>query len=172
MAASWAASSARLLTTHSGMGSSSVMFTFQPTFTQGLILGQCSILALLAVILKYLFLDTERSQNVPVYADPAAPVLQPSIISAHVGEKPTRVGSESTAWLNTLLNQVCAYLSPYLYPYAEKPRIKLASVYRSKLRDDIQGVEGDEIIRQRVEDFVNRMRPSGILVSTSSKSRY
>ena len=95
------------------------MFTFQPTFTQGLILGQCSILALLAVILKYLFLDTERSQNVPVYADPAAPVLQPSILSAHVGEKPTRVDSESTAWLNTLLNQVCARLFPSLYPYAE-----------------------------------------------------
>jgi maintenance of morphology protein 1 len=155
------------------MGSSGVIFTFQPTFTQGLILGQCSILALLAVILKYLFLDTEHSQKVPVYADPAAPVLQPSILSAHVGEKPTRVDPESTAWLNTLLHQVRAYLSPCLYPYAEKLRIfKVASVYRSKLRDDIQGVEGDEIVRQRVEDFVNRMRPSGILVSSSSKSRY
>lgn len=108
-----AASSARLLTTYSGMGSSGVIFTFQPTFTQGLILGQCSILALLVVILKYLFLDTDRSQNVPVYADPAAPVLQPSILSTHVGEKPTRVDSESTAWLNTLLNQVCICLSPY-----------------------------------------------------------
>jgi maintenance of morphology protein 1 len=57
-------------------------------------------------------------------------------------------------------------------PYAENPCIfKLAGVYRSKLRDDIQGVEGDEIVRQRVEDFVNRMRPPGILVSTSSMSR-
>jgi maintenance of morphology protein 1 len=155
------------------MGSSGVIFTFQPTFTQGLILGQCSILALLAVILKYLFLDTEFSQKAPVYADPAAPVLQPSILSAHVGEKPTRVDSESTAWLNTLLHQVCACLSPCLCPYAENPCIfKLAGVYRSKLRDDIQGVEGDEIVRQRVEDFVNRMRPPGILVSTSSMSRY
>ncbi|KAH9016687.1 hypothetical protein EDB84DRAFT_1615689 [Lactarius hengduanensis] len=37
-------------------------------------------------------------------------------------------------------------------------------MYRSKLRDDLQGIEGDEIVRQRVEDFVNQMRPSGILV--------
>jgi len=120
------------------------MFTFQPTFTQGLILGQCSILALLAVVLKYLFLDTERSHKVPVYADPAPPVLQPSILSAHLGENSAQAESESTQWLNTLLHQV-------------------AGVYRSKMRDDLQGIEGDEIVRQRVEDFVNRMRPSGIL---------
>lgn len=90
------------------------MFSFQPTFTQGLILGQCSILALLAVVLKYLFLDTERSQKVPVYADPTPPVLQPSILSAHVGENSARVESESTQWLNTLLHQVCAYPSLHL----------------------------------------------------------
>ena len=88
--------------------SSGDMFTFQPTFTQGLILGQCSILALLAVVLKYLFLDTEHSQKVPVYADPAPPVLQPSILSAHAGENSAKVESESTHWLNTLLHQVRA----------------------------------------------------------------
>ena len=107
-----AASSARLLTTHSSMGSSSVLFTFQPTFTQGLILGQCSILALLFVVLKYLFLDTEHSQKVPVYADPAAPILKHPNLSAHVGENSARVDSESTVWLNALLHQVCACLSP------------------------------------------------------------
>jgi len=36
---------------------------------------------------------------------------------------------------------------------------------RSKLRDDLQGVEGDGVLRRRVEDFVNIMRPSGIMVS-------
>ena len=45
-------------------------------------------------------------------------------------------------------------------------RNQVAGVYRSKLRDDLQGVEGDEVLRRRVEDFVNIMRPSGILVST------
>lgn len=44
-------------------------------------------------------------------------------------------------------------------------RNQVADVYRSKLRDDIKGVEGDEVLRRRVEDFVNIMRPSGILVS-------
>lgn len=42
---------------------------------------------------------------------------------------------------------------------------QVADVYRSKLRDDLQGVEGDEVLRRRVEDFINLMRPSGILVS-------
>lgn len=45
-----------------------------------------------------------------------------------------------------------------------------ADVYRSKLRDDFQGVQGDEVLRRRVEDFVNLMRPSGVLVSTFIRS--
>jgi len=40
-----------------------------------------------------------------------------------------------------------------------------ADVYRSKLRDDFQGAQGDEVLRRCVEDFVNLMRPSGVLVS-------
>lgn len=43
-------------------------------------------------------------------------------------------------------------------------------VYRSKLRDGLQGVEGDEVLHRRVEDFVNLMRPSGVLVSTFLQS--
>jgi hypothetical protein len=43
---------------------------------------------------------------------------------------------------------------------------QVADVYRFKLRDDLQGVEGDEVLRRRVENFVNLMRPSGVLVST------
>lgn len=34
------------------------IFSLQPTFTQGLVIGQLSILFLLAVILKFLFLDS------------------------------------------------------------------------------------------------------------------
>jgi len=124
---------------------SAYMFSLQPTFTQGFILGQFSILALLAVVLKYLFLDTERSQKVPVYAERDPPVLQqPTLPSTRVDENSAQIEPESTEWLNTLLHQV-------------------ADVYRSKLRDDLQGVEGDEILRRRVENYVNRMRPSGVL---------
>jgi hypothetical protein len=53
-----------------------------------------------------------------------------------------------------------------LYVSTAYLRNQVADVYRSKLRDDTQGVEGDEILRRRVEDFVNLMRPSGIMVST------
>jgi hypothetical protein len=45
-------------------------------------------------------------------------------------------------------------------------RNQVADVYRSKLRDDLQGIEGDEVLRHRVENFVNLTRPSGVLVST------
>jgi len=50
-------------------------------------------------------------------------------------------------------------------------RNQVADVYRSKLRDDLQGVEGDEVLRRRVEEFVNIMRPSGILVSIILQSQ-
>lgn len=49
-------------------------------------------------------------------------------------------------------------------------RNQVADVYRSKLRDDLQSVEGDEVLRRRVEEFVNIMRPSGILVSNILQS--
>jgi len=120
---------------------SSYIFSLQPTFTQGFILGQFSILALFAVILKYLFLDTEPSSKV-VERDP--PVSQPTRPSARLHDNHIHTESESTEWLNALLHQA-------------------ADVYRSKLRDDFQGVQGDEVLRRRVEDFVNLMRPSGVL---------
>jgi len=119
---------------------SGYIFSLQPTFTQGFIFGQLSILALLVVVLKYLFLDTEPAQNVPE----RVPVSQPAQPSTRLGEKSTHIEPESTEWLNALLYQV-------------------ADVYRSKLRDDLQSVEGDEVLRRRVEDFVNIMRPPGIL---------
>lgn len=40
---------------------------------------------------------------------------------------------------------------------------QVAIFYRSKLRDDPQGVEG---LRRRVEHFVNLKRPSDVMVST------
>jgi maintenance of mitochondrial morphology protein 1 len=83
------------------------MFSLQPTFTQGFILGQFSILALLAVVLKYLFFDTEHSKEVPVYAERSGdpPVWQPTLPATLEGETPLRVELESTEWLNTILHQ-------------------------------------------------------------------
>ena len=83
---------------------SSYIFSLQPTFTQGFILGQFSILALFAVILKYLFLDTEPPSKV-VERDP--PVSQPTRPSARLHENHIHTESESTEWLNALLHQVC-----------------------------------------------------------------
>lgn len=91
---------------------SGYIFSLQPTFTQGFILGQFSILALLAVVLKYLFLDTEPAQNAPE----RVPVSQPLHPSTCPDEKSTHVEPESTEWLNALLHQVCKYCQHPLAP--------------------------------------------------------
>lgn len=91
---------------------SGYIFSLQPTFTQGFIFGQLSILALLVVVLRYLFLDTEPAQNVPE----RVPVSQPTHPSTRLDEKSTHIEPESTEWLNTLLYQVCRYYQPALVP--------------------------------------------------------
>ncbi|KAI0068263.1 hypothetical protein BV25DRAFT_1834508 [Artomyces pyxidatus] len=127
------------------------VFSLQPTFTQGLLLGQLSILTLLAVILKYLFLDTaaqrvsERSSH-RLRSERDASVTKDPPVSSADGEKGSERVSESTEWFNAMLQQV-------------------AETYRLKLRDDLQGPEGDEILRQRIEDFANKVRPAGSLCS-------
>ena len=141
---------------------SGYIFSLQPTFTQGFILGQLSILALLAAVIKYLFLDTEPAQNV---AERTSSVSQPTRSSAGLDGDSTHVESESTEWLNALLHQVCRPSTFHFHISTWHLRNQVANVYRSKLRNDLQGVEGDEVLRRRVEDFVNHMRPSGVLVS-------
>lgn len=37
-------------------------------------------------------------------------------------------------------------------------------VYRSKLRDDTPGIEGDEIARKRIESYANSIRPASFVV--------
>ncbi|KAI0670004.1 maintenance of mitochondrial morphology protein 1 [Trametes maxima] len=128
------------------------VFTLQPTFTQGLILGQASILLFLFLVLKYLFFDT----------DPDRPYrkasYQPKVESGDLEEefKSRRVDFgkdgvsphggevESSEWLNVFLQQVL-------------------DAYRVKLRNGLAGLEGDEVARQRVEDFANKIRPTGLL---------
>ena|SRR5579863_1804305 len=83
---------------------SNYIFSLQPTFTQGFILGQLSILTLFAVVVKYLFLDTEPSSKA-AERDPS--VSQPTRPSIRIDENDhVHTESESTEWLNALLRQV------------------------------------------------------------------
>jgi maintenance of mitochondrial morphology protein 1 len=43
--------------------------------------------------------------------------------------------------------------------------VQVVEVYRSKLRNDLPGLEGDEVARKTVEDYVNNVVPPGFLVS-------
>jgi hypothetical protein len=47
---------------------------------------------------------------------------------------------------------------------------QVVDVYRSKLRDDLPGAEGDEIARKRIEDYANKIRPPGFVVCTAISS--
>lgn len=80
------------------------LFALQPTFTQGLILGQLSILLLLALVLKYLFLVTDSS---PTYHLPTVAAASRSTLSTT--HKLYEGKAESTDWLNVILAKV--YLS-------------------------------------------------------------
>lgn len=41
---------------------------------------------------------------------------------------------------------------------------QVVNVYRSKLRDNLPGAEGDEVARKRIEDYANQIRPPGFVV--------
>ncbi|CAL1696046.1 unnamed protein product [Somion occarium] len=131
------------------------IFTLQPTFTQGLLLGQLSILFLLVLILKYLFFDTDLNQ-------PYKPVsYQPRIATTERDSNdeidrtiPIKLspddmeglsaGSGTVEWLNIVLQQIL-------------------STYRMKLCDNVLGLEGEEIARRRVEGFANKLRPAAFV---------
>ncbi|KZW02622.1 hypothetical protein EXIGLDRAFT_829150 [Exidia glandulosa HHB12029] len=118
----------------------SAVLSLQPTFTQGLILGQVSVLCLLLVVLRYLFLDT----------DPALPYLRSPLVdeneSARHLKLPTAshdadiVGGardpESAEWLNLILYQI-------------------TQAYREDLRDHARGAAGDEAAREKIERWLN-----------------
>ena len=95
------------------------IFTFTPTFTQGLIIGQVSILLLVYFILKYLFFDPKSSQLLGESSEEDAPFFRPNFpaekfiptpfLQAKGKERDEgRDGDsvESAEWLNTLLKQV------------------------------------------------------------------
>ncbi|KAJ6627242.1 hypothetical protein B0H10DRAFT_1780248 [Mycena sp. CBHHK59/15] len=123
------------------------VFSLQPTFTQGLILGQLSILVLLGLILKYLFLDSteypfETSSYHPRVDNDL--LLRKQSISSHSIHESIDEKAESAEWFNMLLHQI-------------------VEIYRSKLRDGLPGAEGDEVARKRIEDYANKIRPPGFL---------
>ncbi|EJD55636.1 hypothetical protein AURDEDRAFT_109890 [Auricularia subglabra TFB-10046 SS5] len=123
--------------------------SFQPTFTQGLIVGQVSVLCLLLVVLRYLFLDT----------DPALPYLRSPLVdekehaSRHL-RLPTAshdadiVGGakepESAEWLNLIMYQI-------------------AQAYREDLRDHAPGAAGDEAARAKIERWLNERVTSSFM---------
>ena len=41
-------------------------------------------------------------------------------------------------------------------------------VYRSKIRGEVDGIEGDELARARIEAYANSIRPTGFLVRVKS----
>ncbi|KAJ8597028.1 maintenance of mitochondrial morphology protein 1 [Rhizopogon salebrosus TDB-379] len=128
---------------------SSYIFSLTPTFTQGLVLGQLSILVLLALILKYLFFISHESEPETVPFHPLSKT-NPSW-NQDVQEdacSPQGEGLESAHWFNTLARQV-------------------AEVYRAKLQDNLAGYEGIEVARRKIEDHANNMRPRGFLAMHS-----
>lgn len=87
---------------------------FQPTFTQGLIIGQLSILFLLGAILKYLFFESnhEDAQPTTSYQTDDGTFLrhrhihdQKTAINEHITEP------ETTEWLSILMKQASYLLS-------------------------------------------------------------
>lgn len=101
------------------------IFTLTPTFTQGLILGQVSILLLVYFILKYLFFDSKSVQPLEESSEEDAPSFRPSLsaerfISAPFLQRKVEEQDEerdegfveSAEWLNVLLKQVSSHLSP------------------------------------------------------------
>ena len=95
------------------------IFTLTPTFTQGLILGQVSILLLVYFILKYLFLDSKSAQLLEESAEEDAPPFRPSFSAEKFiatvfhqakakkqDEEHDEDSVESAEWLNILLKQV------------------------------------------------------------------
>ena len=90
------------------------VFTLQTTFTQGLLLGQLSILCLLILVLKYLFFVTDSGQ-------PYKPVsYHPQVVNTEDGDESSdsldsiklppdvlsRSGQASVDWFNVILQEV------------------------------------------------------------------
>jgi maintenance of morphology protein 1 len=97
--------------------SNNYLFTFKPTFTQGLIIGQLSILILIGLVLRYLFLD---SPQYPFETSSYHPRVDNDLLVRKrkldaINEENPVAGeardSESAEWFNGLLRQASNLLS-------------------------------------------------------------
>lgn len=154
---------------------SNYIFSLTPTFTQGLVLGQLSILLLLSLVLKYLFLESALSpqhNRTPYSASFSRRehALQKSeFTTVGAGPKNSASKAESADWFNLLLKQVCiAYDKLMVRCFMVYDFLQVVETYRSKLRNDLPGADGDEIARQRIERYANRIRPDSFVVSVQS----
>lgn len=88
---------------------SNYIFSLTPTFTQGFLLGQLSVLALLALILKYLFLDSGPQETGSPLSYSVASFTQERESKPRTNGSAgwqAEQGEESTAWFNLLIKQV------------------------------------------------------------------
>ncbi|KZS92943.1 hypothetical protein SISNIDRAFT_454891 [Sistotremastrum niveocremeum HHB9708] len=126
------------------------IFTLQPTFTQGLILGQLSVILLLAVVLKYLFLNSEPR----VVGDHA---------SIHPGTgKPARSGKSSTQDPNASVSSGdhLSLSEPETLQWFNEILRQVFHNYRREIRGSLDGDEGDEFVRRKIELAINELRPA------------
>jgi maintenance of morphology protein 1 len=104
--------------------SSNYVFSLQPTFTQGLILGQLSVIFLLGAILRYLFFDSSKN---PFETTTYHPQFDKNSILRKQNVE-TLSGAElevpeSLEWFNVLLRQVhISRPAPFTYLIAP-PRL-------------------------------------------------
>jgi maintenance of morphology protein 1 len=147
--------------------SNGYLLSLHLTFTQGLILGQLSVLVLLVLILKYLFLDSTKS---PFETSSYHPPVNSNISIRNLNGFPPEaegsvsVGStESMEWFNLLVQQVSGW-PPHADSVVDQIFHKVVETFRSGLRDNVPGADGDEIARKRIEDLANAVRPPALLV--------
>lgn len=78
------------------------VFSLTPTFTQGLLLGQLSIILILVLVLKYLFLLPQSDESEP-------PIFRPfpkPDNSSRTRLSPPEDWPESANWFNSIARQV------------------------------------------------------------------
>lgn len=83
------------------------IFSLTPTFTQGLLLGQLSILLILALVLKYLFfLPQSDESETPNFHPFTKPDNSSRTRSPPSGADTSTRHAESANWFNSLARQV------------------------------------------------------------------